>query len=48
MTEQSWRLDPIGPRGAIAWLYLRPHEVDWQEPSTAADAEGPLAMSMLA
>ncbi len=40
MIEQTWRLDPIGGRGALAWLYLRPHRVQWDIPSGGAEAAG--------
>jgi hypothetical protein len=39
MTEQTWRLEPIG-EGHLAWLYLRPHRVTWDVPSSAAADAG--------
>lgn len=37
MTRQSWRVDPIGD-GSLAWVYVRPHEVDWSVPAAAVAA----------
>ena len=39
MTRQPWRIDPMSG-GALAWLYLRPHEVPWNVPSAAVTALG--------
>ena len=39
MTNQPWRIDHMGG-GALAWLYLRPHEVPWSVPSAAVTAAG--------
>lgn len=37
--NEKWRLDPIGD-GALAWLYLIPHAVNWPEPADAANRAG--------
>ena len=38
MTRQAWRIDPIGR--SKAWVYVRPHEVDWSLPAAAVAARG--------
>ena len=38
VTTQAWRIDPIGT--ALAWVYVRPHEVDWSVPQAALDGLG--------
>jgi hypothetical protein len=39
MTRQAWRIDPMSG-GALAWLYVRAHEVDWSVPAAAHTAQG--------
>lgn len=39
MTGQAWRVDPMSG-GAIAWVYVRPHEVAWSVPAAALDELG--------
>jgi len=39
MTEQAWRSDPMSG-GALAWVYVRPHEVAWSIPAAALAERG--------
>ena len=38
MTTQAWRIDPIGR--SLAWVYVRPHEVEWAVPLAALNERG--------
>lgn len=35
----TWRLIPIG-HGAIAWLYIRPHAVQWSDVAAEIELRG--------
>ena len=39
MTRQAWRIDPMNG-GALAWVYVRPHAVNWSIPAAALKAQG--------
>ena len=39
MTEPTWRIDSI-ESGALAWVYIRPHLVGWDEPAAAMAERG--------
>ena len=34
MVRQAWRIEPMSG-GALAWVYVRPHEVAWSVPAAA-------------
>jgi hypothetical protein len=39
MIQQNWRIDNIGT-GALAWLYIRPHQADWHDACGAVREQG--------
>lgn len=39
MSKPGWRIDPIGER-RLAWLYVRPHAVDWSDIAAEVGAGG--------